>query len=119
MSKTPKTAPTVKKLTDVDSKDFYRVWNETVQEDGSGSISDVVEALGITVTDESRAKIQQAMSQRASNLRKDFKACELATASKMTLFSPKGRGRQKGAVTLTLVQSILADAKKADAEAKA
>ena len=105
-AETPAETPVVK-LTDIDDVNFYETWNDTVTEEGTGTIGDVANALGITIDDENRAKIHQAMSQRASNYRKALNANADAVAAGLTLHKPKGRGRKKGEKMSTTVQSLL------------
>ncbi len=108
--KAEETAVVVKTLGDVDLTEFYSTFNKTVKEDGSGSIGEVVEALGITVTTETRAKIHQAVSQRATTLRKDLAKNPDAVDKGLTLFTSKVRGRSGKTLVQNLVASLIADA---------
>ncbi len=101
----------VKTLGDVDLNEFYSTFNATVKKDGSGSIADVVAALGITVTDETRAKVHQAISQRATNLRKELAKDADAVKGGHVLYSSKVRGRSGKNQVQSLVAGLIADAK--------
>lgn len=101
----------VKKLGDVGINEFYSTFNDTVKEDGSGSIAEVVSALGITVTADTRAKVHQAVSQRATNLRKDLAKNPDAVKGGLVLYSSKVRGRSGKTQVQGLVAGLLESAK--------